>query len=131
MLPGTLVDMLEGQAAWVDERGIEGAAGCYRRVFVTCRSNTISIFSRLTVARTEQSCVATGLRAYLSSTRKQTALSACHRARSLAKGSSLRLTKRVYKRFYKCFYKRIYKDVYEKEPPKTNTNMFSNVSFHS
>ena len=33
---GTLVDMVEGLPVRVEERGVEGAPGYYRRVFVTC-----------------------------------------------------------------------------------------------
>ena len=33
---GTLVDMVEGLPVRVEERGVEGALGYYRRVFVTC-----------------------------------------------------------------------------------------------
>jgi len=41
VLRGTLVDMLEGQGVWVEERGIEGAPGCYRHVFVACPLRTL------------------------------------------------------------------------------------------
>ena len=37
---GTLVDMVEGQPVRVEERGMEGAPGYYRRIFVTCPLHT-------------------------------------------------------------------------------------------
>ena len=37
----TIVDMLEGQAVRVEERGIEGAPGYYRRLCVTCAFHTL------------------------------------------------------------------------------------------
>ena len=38
---GSIVDMVEGQAVRVEERGIEGTSGYYRRICATCPFRTL------------------------------------------------------------------------------------------